>query len=446
MIELLLIILFCLLGVFVGICTGLLPGLHVNNVAMILLSFSGSIILFCTPLINFGVSTNFIIVLLAGFILSIAMSHTFFDAIPTTFLGAPDEDSALSVFPAHRMLLDGNGYRAVALTAIGSFGAVLVCLLLLFPLRYIVGSPLFFYETIQDVMIWVLICLSIIMIATEKARISFLKSAGLLPSFFGMGFALFVFILSGIFGMVILDFPVTSPIGLPATVLFPALAGLFGMPTLVTSVMTKPVIPQQNIEPVKLTRTAKKYSVVSVFTGSLTGIFVSIIPGVTSATGTVLAMNLRKRTDHEQTLITLSAVNTAGAFAAIVLLFIILRARSGVALVVQDLIPVEEWTSVLMPVNLIYFLIFLLLAGVFSYFLTLYFGKVFAKKFTHVPYQLLIILTIILITSLVVLFTGIFGLIILLSATLIGLIPMYWGVRRSHCMGVLLIPIILYFL
>ncbi len=35
MLDLLLVIVFCILGVLVGIVTGLLPGLHVNNVALI---------------------------------------------------------------------------------------------------------------------------------------------------------------------------------------------------------------------------------------------------------------------------------------------------------------------------------------------------------------------------------------------------------------------------
>jgi len=43
---------------------------------------------------------------------------------------------------------------------------------------------------------------------------------------------------------------------------------------------------------------------------------------------------------------------------------------------------------------------------------------------------------------LVLLFTGALGLLVLLVGTVIGLIPIYVGVRRSTCMGVLLVPII----
>jgi len=81
-----------------------------------------------------------------------------------------------------------------------------------------------------------------------------------------------------------------------------------------------------------------------------------------------------------------------------------------------------------------------------SYFLTLKVGKIFAKKFANVPYALIVKLTITMIVILVFLFTGFMGVLILIVATLIGLLPVEWGVRRSHCMGILLLPILLYFL
>ena len=92
------------------------------------------------------------------------------------------------------------------------------------------------------------------------------------------------------------------------------------------------------------------------------------------------------------------------------------------------------------------FLIFLIFAGSLSYFLTLSIGKTFDEKFANAPYSLIVTLTILMITALVFLFTGLMGLFILFSATSIGFLPVLWGVRRSHCMGLLLIPIIFHFL
>ena len=446
MLELALILIFCTLGVIVGVATGLLPGLHVNNIALILLSLSGSIVVMCSPLFNYGISEEFIFILISGFIIAVSISHTFHDAIPTTFIGAPEEDTALSVLPAHTLLLEGNGFKAVALSAIGSYGAIVVCLFLLYPIRFIIGTPLFLYSTLQEIMVWILIAISILMLATEKAKIDEFGTNGKTPAIAGILFATFVFFLSGIFGLVILDFILESPIGLDAPVLFPALAGLFGTPTLLNSLMTKPIIPEQKIEKLKLDISDKKSSILSVVTGSLAGILVSIIPGITSSTGTILAMNAREGSGNEQTIVTLSSVNTASAFSVIVVLFVILRPRSGAALAVNELIAVEEWTSFMVPTDLIYLLIFLIFGGSLSYFLTLKIGRIFAKHFANVPYSLLVALTVAMIAILVFIFTGIMGVLILIAATCIGFLPVFWGVRRSHCMGLLLIPIILHFL
>ncbi len=446
MLELGLIIIFCILGVAVGIVTGLIPGLHVNNIALILLSISGSIVTMCTPLFAYGISEEFIFMLICGFIIAVSVSHTFHDVIPTTFIGAPEEDTALAVLPAHALLLQGRGYEAVALSALGSYGAIVVCLILVYPIRFIIGSPLFLYSTLQEIMVWVLIAISIFMLATEKARIDEFGTKGKRPAIAGMLFASFVFFLSGIFGLIILDFQLDSPVGLDAPVLFPALAGLFGVPTLLNSLMTKPVFPDQKILPLKLKENEKKSSVLSVVTGSLAGILVSIIPGITSSTGTILAMNAREGSGNEQTIVTLSSVNTASAFSVIMVLFIILRPRSGAAIAVNELIAVKEWTSYLIPTDLIYFLIFLILGGSLSYFLTIKIGKIFASKFSRIPYSLLVTFTVAMITILVLIFTGVMGVLILIAATCIGFLPISWGVRRSHCMGLLLIPIILHFL
>jgi putative membrane protein len=446
MLDLLLVILFCFLGVVTGIATGLLPGLHVNNIALILLSLSGVVIAVFSFLFEFGISQDFIFLLICVFIISTSISHTFHDVIPSTFLGAPDPDTALSVLPAHSLLVEGRGYEAVALSAMGSYGAILFCFLLLFPIRFIIGSPVFGYEILRSIMLFVLIAISILMICTEKGRVDFFRSSGTAPSFMGMIFALFVFILSGLFGMFIFDVAVDSPIGLSSPVLFPALAGLFGTPTLLEALLTKPVIPDQRLKGPALDNKMKKASVMSIATGSLGGILVSIIPGITSATGTVLAMNTRGASGRRQTIITLSAVNTACAFFVVVMMFVILRSRSGATLAAMELISVSEWSKLLMPQYLSLLLIAVLLGGTLSYFFTLRVGRVFAKSFTKVPYAKIVIFTIVLVSILVFLFTGFMGLLVLFIATFIGLLPVEYGVRRSHCMGVLLVPIILYFI
>ena len=77
---------FCILGVLTGVLTGILPGLHVNNIALIFLSLSGAILSVFSFLFNYGFSTDFILVLISVYIISVSISHTFHDIIPSTFL------------------------------------------------------------------------------------------------------------------------------------------------------------------------------------------------------------------------------------------------------------------------------------------------------------------------------------------------------------------------
>lgn len=113
-------------------------------------------------------------------------SHFF--TLATTVLGAPNEDTALSVLPAHSLLLEGKGFEAVALSAMGSYGAIIICFLVLLPIRSIIGWPVYFYETLREIMIFVLISISILMLATEKGKITDFGTKGKKPAIIGMLF------------------------------------------------------------------------------------------------------------------------------------------------------------------------------------------------------------------------------------------------------------------
>ena len=87
-------------GVMLGSLTGLIPGFHVNNVALILLALSPALLDLGIPLAS-----------VAAIIVSTGTVHTFLNYIPSALIGAPDGDTALSLLPGHRMLLSGNAAR-----------------------------------------------------------------------------------------------------------------------------------------------------------------------------------------------------------------------------------------------------------------------------------------------------------------------------------------------
>src|SRR3989344_5219783 len=108
------ILIAVLVGLLLGTFTGLFPGIHINLVSVILLSLS--------PFLSEYIS----LLTLSVVIISMSVTHTFLDAIPSIFLGAPDSGMELGVLPGHRLLLQGRGYEAVVLTAIGSLFAVIM--------------------------------------------------------------------------------------------------------------------------------------------------------------------------------------------------------------------------------------------------------------------------------------------------------------------------------
>src|SRR3989344_7011318 len=97
-----------LLGTIAGTLTGLFPGIHINLISAILVSSLSLPFISSLPIIS-----------LIVFIVSMSITHTFLDFIPSILLGAPEEDSFLSVLPGHQLLKKGRGYEAIILTLYG---------------------------------------------------------------------------------------------------------------------------------------------------------------------------------------------------------------------------------------------------------------------------------------------------------------------------------------
>ncbi len=446
--TLFLIIIASLFGTSLGVLTGLIPGLHVNNVAIILLSMSpvAAGVLIST----FGIGTYTVLLMVSASIVATSMAHTFLDFIPSTFLGAPEPETALSVLPAHGMLMEGNGYRAIFLSAVGSFGAILIGCMLLIPYRMMVNEPINGYEILKEYMVWVLIGVVVIMLVTETSEIPYERrraeggsikwEKGPLSRTIGVILALCLFLLSGCLGWAGLDLDVSSPFGLPATVLFPLLSGLFGTATLIESLRGGAKVPEQTFDDGKIDL---KEAAGSITSGGIAGSVVGFLPGMSGGVATIIAMLFRKDPKSSSVILTLSAINTANSFFVLSALFLILRPRSGAAIVVNELIDARKWNGMLPPHDLSLLLISALIASCLGFFLTLALGKKLANILPKLPYSKLVLGIILFIAAMVFVFTGPLGIFVLMVSTVVGMIAPTIGIRRSHAMGVLLLPVIL---
>ncbi len=177
---------FCVaLGFVLGILSGLTPGLHLNNFAAMLLALS-------PQLLAWGL-TPF---QMASIILAASISQTFFDAVPAVFLGAPDSETALTVLPGQRLMLEGRGIEAVRLSALGSASSVAVAILLIFPISWIFSS---YYDYLMKYVGVVLLAIALLMIRAEKGP--WIEGQGSLVHLKYKAIAALLFLTSGLLGI-----------------------------------------------------------------------------------------------------------------------------------------------------------------------------------------------------------------------------------------------------
>ena len=393
-----------LLGCLAGIFTGLIPGVHINLVSLLLVSASGYLLGFTEPIV------------LGVFIIAMSITHTFLDAVPSIFLGAPDPDTVLSVLPGHRMLLEGKGFEAVKLTIIGSLLSLIVVIALI---PFTLSIVPFIYLHIQAYMGWILIVVCLFMI---------LKETGWDKKFWGF----FVFVLSGILGILVLSWPnLNQP-------LFPILSGLFGLSTLLLSLKDNVQIPKQYVtESVSLPKGKSARAIIgATVTGSVTG----LLPGLGSAQAAIIAMQLVGNLGNYAFLVLIGGINTVNFVFSLVALYTLEKARNGAIVAVKEILKSIDFNG------LVLFLGVALLAGGIATFLTLYLAKLFSRLITKINYRKLVIGVMLFITGLAFYFSSWYGLLILVVSTAVGMIPALMGVKRSLAMGSLILPVILFFI
>ena len=434
---LLLAVIFTLIGVLFGIITGLIPGIHVNTVAIVLMVSAPISLGFASEISSFlGVPSEYAVHLISCLIVANLITHTFLDFIPSALFGAPDEDTALSVLPAHRMVLEGRGMEAIRLSAGGSIRAVLIAMALLFP-AFLFFGPLGAYGFLKPYTAFILIAIVSVLIAGEY------RKGARYPLY-----ALIIFIFSGMFGWVVLNgnlfgnAPLVSEPMRESAPLFSGLTGLFGIAALIQS------LGVAGLEPGKESRSSPGRSMLkSSFIGTLAGALVGWFPGVTSASATVLASDISGDTDGEDFIVSMSAVNTSNAFFVILALFVIGKARSGALGVVKDLAMPDIWSSTSSPPSFMFLLLFsAVVAGAFAYPLTLLFGSFFLKRMRKLDYSRLNSMILLFVLILVLVLAGPLGLFIASIAAMLGLIPPLIGISRVHLMGFLILPTIVYFI
>ena len=125
---------------------------------------------------------------------------------------------------------------------------------------------------------------------------------------------------------------------------------------------------------------------------------------------------------------------------SLITLYTINKARNGSIVVVQNIMQTITFDSFIL------LMIVALLAGCFGVFLAMLFARIFGVLVSKVNYAGLCILVIAFVAGLVIYSTGLLGFLVLITAAAIGMLPELFDIPKSHAMGCLLLPVILYFL
>ncbi|MCS7123147.1 MAG: tripartite tricarboxylate transporter permease, partial [Candidatus Aenigmarchaeota archaeon] len=244
------------IGIIIGSLSGLIPGLHINNLL---------------PLISlFGIFHGE-----SGLILisSMVASQLVFNFLISTFFGAADdENNSLAALPSHKLLLSGKGMKSVVSLIYGSLLGFIFSLILI-AILFGVLKQLYMYS--RNLIAYIIILVITYLILLERKLSKIFKS-------------ILIFLISGIFGIIVLNnlnFQAEDKI-------LPALTGLFGISSLITSIYTKTKIPKQDLD-LKLNIKSKNILKASIV-GSIAGFIVGLLPAIGVAQGIILVSSFIK--------------------------------------------------------------------------------------------------------------------------------------------------------
>ncbi len=338
-------------------------------------------------------------------VVSIAITNSIVDMIPSILFGAPDSGSELSVLPGHRMLMKGLGYDAIKLTVIGSLIAGIISVLLLPGLIFVINN---LYTQIHSHIYLILIFIMLFIILSEKKKIH----------------AVGVFILSGLIGIISSGLPLNNNL-----ILFPILSGMFGASMLLIQILHGISVPKQKESKVE----SGKF--IPAFVGTIGGIIAGFLPGIGSSQISAFASTK----DDESFLTMVGAITTSYILFSMVSLWVIGKARSGSAVIISTL------TSVGLNEFLILIVIGVMTCAIASV-ITLKIAKFFIRFVEKINYTSISKVILFILISLVIYFTGLIGLYLFIISTCLGVFTNLSEVRRGNMMGVLILPVILYFL
>jgi len=376
-------------GLLLGILSGLLPGIHSNTVASVLATL---------PIPPDMLSLA---------IVAVAGAHLLFQFLPSIFLSIPDDTVVASVLPGHRLALCGRGREAIAVCAFSTLAAAGASVLLL-PVSLVLLPAA--YSLIEPHLALVLAAASVFLLSSEREGKKIAVAAG-------------IFLLSGALGVATLRGAINDP-------LFPAFCGLFAGSGILLSFTSRTRLPAQKSE-----RTELDF-LPYVAAGVLFGMLSDLLPGIAApAQIAIFASAIISVDDARKFLALVASIAASHAIFAFGALLSIGKAREGALAIMNGLKPIGAG-------DLPALIGVLLLSMGVSAFLLMRLAR-HAGALAAFDTRALNLGVLAYLVCAVAIISGGVGLLLFATATAVGLLPPLLGVRRTHVMGMIIVPSIL---
>ncbi|MBN2477707.1 tripartite tricarboxylate transporter permease [Candidatus Micrarchaeota archaeon] len=372
-----------ILGLALGFVSGLIPGLHSNTVISLLSETA------LPPDV------------LSLIIISLFSAHIVVSFVPSIFFGVPDETSVLSVLPGQRMVMKGEGERALKTVIFACiFSAVFASAL--FPVSSEIFTSL--YPVLRPMFPYILIWASLFLLIKNKKPLS----------------GLAVFLTSGILGYAVFQLGMPDPF-------LPLFSGLFaGAAAIRYKKGSAPPQKESTFCPFETV----KYAFLGVFAGLIS----DMLPGISSPSQMALFLSFLLPITSAGYLATISAVSISQAVFSLSSAASIGKARTGAVAMLADIADISE--------NSYLYLGFLLLSVLISSVL-LYFLRKKLMSLAKIDFSYAGKILFFFLFALSVLVNGYLGGAVFIASTAVGLATLDAGVERTNLMSAIIVPSII---
>ncbi len=244
-------------------------------------------------------------------------------------------------------------------------------------------------------------------------------------------YSFLMFFLAGVLGIIVLT---SNSLNQP---LFPLLSGLFGFSILIMSLLQKSKIPEQIKNP--KTKLKKKNLFKAICAASGVGFIAGFLPGFGSSQAAILGTQVVGDIGDEGFLTLVGGINTANMMISVATVYVLQKARNGGIIAINKILGEISFNNVI-----IFVFVALIVAGLATV-LAINLSKVFSKTITKISYWKIVFTILSFIIILTIIFDGWLGLIVLVTATCVGIAASEFGVGKNHLMGCLILPVILFF-